>query len=646
MTLSSFTRYAALLALLSASLAVAGASGGRPVPDRRAAVERLRALPWIEEWRAAYPRLQVRISREMALGPDPFWLCNFATPDVRIPLLTLRLYATDGRLQPVYLDWSRVRLRPRRPAGKLLPEHLTELESPQTAVRIVGADPRLGAFWRRHPDAKLRLAYAPEAKRWIVHVWEKGKRLGFVAVHDGAITEIALPGFRDAALARLPRPDIPWRDRWAEDLRRLAGCLALIGGLLLVLGDARRPLSRRNVDAVIAGLLLTIPVWFPQASVARTVVFATMMLLVMARLVAVLVREPPPLERPNLSGGVAVLLFALVALGNVFVCATRDLGDDSRSVTICARYLIAERAYPYGHPMSGSEVAGDRTSYGPVLYWLHVPGELVYPSTHLATGFRRPVGVPNWETFVDRKTLLSFSPEAVALAFRCLGFAALILFGRRLGAPSAGLALATAYGLAPLNGGLIPSHIVPAVFLLGCLLWRRRATLAGALLALAAGTYYFPAFLAPTWAAWYARKRRSLVNYLLAFGVVGGLLGLSVLTLTKAPGPTEAARAFYRSVALQESATGYGASPVGVWHHFPRTRRWLQPTVMAIYGLACFLPFVFRRALTPRRLATWMALLILGVHTWKSHTMGYYDWAWPLVLLALFWPGNEAPEGS
>ena len=642
MTVRFTKRWALLLAFLAAAVGIAGADGSRSIRTRAEALRRLRKLTWLQDWDTVCPALQARVEPGDARRPPSFWRCVMSTPGNASPLFTLRLRSSDGRIEGDRVDLSRVRLFPRRPASELLPERLTSLESPRTALRVVGSDPRLQTFWDAHPKAKLRPTYAPDAGRWIIQVWEKGKRLGFVAVRRHAVTEIALPGFREARLRRLPNPQVLWRDRHAAKLRQIAGCLALIGALLFVLGDARRILSRRNLDAVIAGMLLTIGAWFLQSSVERTVVFVTMLLLVMARLVGVLFREPPRFTSPNLRGGVAVLLFALVALGNVFVCATRDLGDDSRCIAVCARYVMKTKAYPYGHPMSTSDVPGDRTCYGPVLYWLHVPGEALCPSSYLHLGFRRVIGYPNWEAFIDRETMISFSPEAVTLVFRFLGFAALIALGRRLGAPGAGLALATAYGLAPLNGGLVSSHIVPAVILLGCLLWRRRAVLSGALLALAAGTYYFPAFLAPTWVAWHARKPRSLLGFLLGFGGIGLLLGLSVLVLTKVPNVVEAGRTFYRSIAIQESASGYGASRVGIWHHLPETRRWLQPTVMAVYAAACFLPLLLRRKLTARRLATWMALLILGVHTWKSHTMGYYAWAYPLVLLALFWPGDES----
>jgi len=611
-----------------------------PIRSRKDALDAVRDLSWIQSWRETFPDLKADLRPGDKQSPPGSWVCTIRGPRVG-PLLALRLNSADGEIILKVLDWEHVILLPRRaPAGAQRKEKFSRREYPRTMLRIVGSDPRLAGFWKAHPGAALRVSYAPDAERWVIEVRERGRYLGFVTVSGGAATEIVLPGFPDEKLARIEQPQVLWRYRHAARFRYLGSVLVLIAGMLLLLGDFRSWRSGRNGDVLLLCLLFSLPCWFGAESAGQGVIMMFMLVTLAVRLALALRKEPRPLTQTNLSGPMLRFLFAVVVAGNVMFYATHEISDDARSGTIGARYLAQAGKYPYGHPMSGSYVPGDRTVYGPALYLTYLPIEAVWPSTFLREGIRRPVGSAGWEGYHDRETLITPSPRIVLVLFRVAQLALILLVGRKAGNTDAGLALAAAVGLGVLAFSGATGHIVPTTLLLAGVLWAEHALVAGALLAAASATFFYPAFLLPAWLAYYRRNRTRLFRFLLGVLIVGGLLLGSVAFLTRAEGPVQGLSLFLRSTALLESSESYGLSKAGFWGHFPELRRTLQLPVFIAFAAACLMP-LFERKMTLRRLVTWCALLALATQFWKTHTSGYYPWYFALAVLALFWPAPD-----
>jgi hypothetical protein len=192
-----------------------------------------------------------------------------------------------------------------------------------------------------------------------------------------------------------------------------------------------------------------------------------------------------------------------------------------------------------------------------------------------------------------------------------------------------GMAAATFYLLLPYTALHVGQwqHALPTALLLWALYAYRRPTVAGLLLGLAAGTVYFPAFLAPLWAGFYWRRG---VGRFLAVFLLAALLSLTV-TGTLFSLPHE----------LAEWQPWKPPSTDSFWLWFDGTG------VHWVYRIPVFVAFLAFVGLTavwpaPKNLAHLIALsaaVLVGIQFWYADQGGVYVlWYSPLLLLMAFRP--------
>jgi hypothetical protein len=246
------------------------------------------------------------------------------------------------------------------------------------------------------------------------------------------------------------------------------------------------------------------------------------------------------------------------------------------------------------------------------------------------------------------------------------GLWALYAIGRRLASTDVGLALVALYAVSPYVFGLggagawvggLPyiSHIAPTALVLCAFACMRWPVVAGAFLALGAGTVYYPAFFFPAMLGYCTTARRgSALRFAAGFVVTGLLIAGSVVALTETKPDKSAVRLFFESTLdHQESDSQYGMSPFGFFGVHPGIAEKFHKPLLNLPGLDPGSPvtkplflflallslggFFLARNRRPAQLAFLLAAIAAAVQLWKTQASGtYVEWYYPLLLIGLF----------
>jgi hypothetical protein len=367
--------------------------------------------------------------------------------------------------------------------------------------------------------------------------------------------------------------------------------------------------------------------------------------------------RPQPGFVPNLTQGALLVLVVILLACNTLLTLQRNPDDCGLYTNLGAKRMLERGKYPYGDPMLRN---GAAATYGPILYLAHMPFQLVLPPADPAASAVRKEGKAaatddphtyRWPPVLATKLAL--------LSFHALGVVALFLIGRQLGSSRLGLALIALYvgsayvqGIGgerwQITGVAFISHIAPAAVTLLAFALRERPLWSGAILAMAAGVLFYPAFLFPLWLGYYFWRKKGWLAFAASFLSVCLVIGVSVLAFTEA-GPNETVlQVIHEStVGHQESKDAYGSSTFSFWGTHPRLAGfWQQPLIPGIHLLkpafVVFLVFLgasffLARGRTVAQFAFLTAAVPIAIQLWKSHAGGtYVEWYLPFLLIGLF----------
>jgi hypothetical protein len=232
-----------------------------------------------------------------------------------------------------------------------------------------------------------------------------------------------------------------------------------------------------------------------------------------------------------------------------------------------------------------------------------------------------------------------FRAEIIAARIvACLSHLAVILgmifLGRKhLGDVKLGVAMATLYLLMPSTALKVSNvnHILPAAFVIWALVYYNKPMIAGALMGLACGTVFFPAFLLPLWMVFYGRQ--GSIRFGLALGIIGAIL-LSTFALTAADSQSFL-RQFVGSIdwSVLQLQTDAGQ---GFW-----SSDWIayRLPVMAGFLVMVGVLAVFPRKKNIEHLMAHSAAIVVGTQLWYTQGGGIYVlWYLPLLLTVVFRP--------
>lgn len=442
-----------------------------------------------------------------------------------------------------------------------------------------------------------------------------------------------------------------------------------------VFGDLRRLRSPRN--AALLGLLALAPLFVDilewrgdRAAWVFTGVFLLTAGYAVWGLVVAFAGDREPWRTNIPAPGAAALLAALLVL-NASVTLTQRPDDAGIYTNLGTQRFRETGVLPYGdEKLKGPDAPawGAAATYGPLMYLAHVPAQW------LVGGEPNPPSA----TPRDNDTSYRFPPylttQLTVLAFHLLALAALYLSVRALANTQSALGAVAIYAAMPylvglggedfVVGGLrFVSHIAPSAVLLvafSALAAWKRAAAAGVLLAAAAGTLFYPAFMFPAWLGWYlSRSRRDAVRFGIGFAVAGLVIAVFVIVFTRAPDPVTAIRWFFQSTLEHQEGVGpreYGASTFSFWGTHPGLAGfWQQPLAGAgsllkpmflLYAAFAASAFLLARDRSVAQLAGITAALGAGIQLWKTHATGsYVEWYLPFLIIALV-VGSGAKIGT
>jgi hypothetical protein len=172
--------------------------------------------------------------------------------------------------------------------------------------------------------------------------------------------------------------------------------------------------------------------------------------------------------------------------------------------------------------------------------------------------------------------------------------------------------------------------------------------LSGALLAVAAGLGFYPAFFFPIWVAWWWRREpRGAVWFAGAFAVVCVAVGTWVLARSSAAdGLTLVGTIVRDTLGHHSDPHGYGLSLYGLWGQQAGPLEWFGHPLV---GTASWSTPFFVLFLGSLALAAWLAAgadlarvslltsgAAIGANLWKVHaTATYVSWYYPFLLLGV-----------
>lgn len=323
--------------------------------------------------------------------------------------------------------------------------------------------------------------------------------------------------------------------------------------------------------------------------------------------------------------------------------------------------MLVTGKFPYG---DDELRGGAAATYGPILYISHIPFQLLLkPITNQFNpgedSLLRKMIIDGDDLYAEGPPVLA--TKLVVIFFHFIGVLGLYLIGRQMASSDVGWGLACLYVSSPyvmglggedafIGGVTYVSHIVPTAITILAFLAIGRPLLSGMLIAIGAGTLFYPAFLFPLWLGYYFWKKASWQKFLVGFIATAAVMIIAVLLLTDhAPGES-AFRVLYEStVGHQEAGGAYGSSTFSFWSTQPALAALWQKTLIPgwylirpsviIFGIFMALSFFMARGRSLPQFASLTAAVIIAVQIWKSHAGGtYVEWYYPFFLIGILLP--------
>jgi hypothetical protein len=440
--------------------------------------------------------------------------------------------------------------------------------------------------------------YTGDPHRWQVTYSRDG--VGVVEVHvdgrSGRVLERWTGPQVDFLLAR------PWKDKTGGLLNKAWVWIPLCLLFLAPFFDPRRPFRLLHLDLVvllsfgIAQLLFNegeLDVWVPAIYPVLGYLLARL-LLAGFRPRERRERLLPFARESWLLAGLALLIVGRIVL-NVVDSDVIDVGYSS---------VVGADSLAHGGEISG---------YGPLMFLAYVPFELIFP----------------WHGDWDAVP----AAHAAALSFDLLTVVGLVLLGRSLRSGregrTLGLALAYAWVAFPYSTYVLQSNTndgLVAMLLVYAMLALRTPAGSGFMLGLATAAKFFPAALAPLFAAGTGDRRpRSLLRFA---GVFVAVCLAAVYVVLPDGGVSE----------LWRETIGYQLgreSPFSLWGLHP-SLDWLQLLVeVATAALCVAFGFVPRRR-DARQVAALAAAGVIALQLCATYWLFFYvAWFAPLALVAM-----------
>lgn len=361
--------------------------------------------------------------------------------------------------------------------------------------------------------------------------------------------------------------------------------------------------------------------------------------------------------RPNLDRRVLITLTVILVALNVAAALVRDIDDVGFYTNLGAQRLRERGMFPYGDPLLTNTPGA---TYSPILYYSH----LIYQVLLAPIALNPPDPRPAFGVYVLPPVLAS---KLATITFHLVGVGALFIAARRLLGSTAAWGVAALYcssayvmgvgGEREMIGGMtFASHIAPAAVTLAAFAALTRPALAGALLATAMATLFWPAFLFPAWLGYYWPNAARARAYVLGFVVASLLIGVPVLLRSQPiEGRGVIGTILHETQGHQQDPNAYGSSPFGFWGLRGGVRAVLrdplvagQPNTSPAFLLfAAFVAgsFFLARGRTEVQLALLTGALAIGSQLWKVHGTGVYV-AWYYGFLLLGFLGHDGARSS
>jgi len=360
--------------------------------------------------------------------------------------------------------------------------------------------------------------------------------------------------------------------------------------------------------------------------------------------------------RPNLPIRALQVVVSASVVAATATVITRPADDAGTYTNLGAQRWMETGRLPYGdQKLKGpdSPAFGAAATYGPVLYALHLPFQVV-----LGTRGNDPQADPRTPSY---QWPTGWATKLASLTMFLVGLTTFFVILRRLAGVHAawgGLAVMASLpyfiglgGADYVIGGLrFVSHIAPMAVTLLAFAFLDRPVWAGVLLATAAGVLFYPAFMFPVWLAWYLFRGQGGLRFAAGFAAAGAVIAAVVITMTDTGPGDSAVGLFFESTLEHQEGTGpreYGGSEFSFWTHQPGLSAAFQTPLVggsSLFKLSFLLYAGFvgllslaSRGRTVAQLAALTGAAAAAVQLWKTHATGsYVEWYLPFLMIALF----------
>jgi len=452
-----------------------------------------------------------------------------------------------------------------------------------------------------------------------------------------------------------------------------AGVLWISLLVFLAVGfDYSRPWSSRNIDLLIVqavgwcfiGSLDLLVETSRQNDPTRhgliRLVFEVVAVLstaLLARMTWRSVRPDTSSWTPAISIGPLAGVAALTVAMSLAMPFFRPAEDSSYFTNLGGQRLRERGLLPYGDPML-TRTPG--ATYAPLMYAAQAGVQfLLHEPTNNPSPDRPVLGEHS-----EYNAPSPVSSLVLLAGFQLLAAWALFKIGRQWGGDSLGLAFAALYcgsaavlgvgGSGDQIGGMtFVSHIVPPAIMLAAFYYLERPAVSGVLLAAAAASGFYPAFIFPAWFGYqWGRSPKATLQFVAGFGALSLVVGVWVLLASRpADGLGLVATILRDTLGHQTDPRGYGMAPFGLWGQQTGILKWvLQPLVgasamasPAFLLYCCYLgaTAILARNVGPVGLALLIASAAMGANLWRIPGTGsYMSWYYPFLLIGVLGPGQ------
>ncbi len=421
---------------------------------------------------------------------------------------------------------------------------------------------------------------------------------------------------------------------------------------ILLIADFNRPVFWKHLDLFLLFILLPcIGVIWSHTRFAYTTLFAITLFL-FGSMVFRSFRPYPAVSSNHTLGRKPVVFILAIFMGlHLLTIIRNDISDCGYWSMLGADYLQETGDLPYGTHF------GRNCVYGPIMYALHVPGNLLFTPTQTdeERQDRVPIQMSQPDFHPDYSSMDKRASKCTTLLFDFTAIVALFLLGKRCGGTHTGIVLAALFACNPFTIGIHEfglrsvSHIAAIPFLVFALLWIRIPLLAGMLLGIGSGMLYYPVFLFPLWLGYYwkTQAKRSAILFLSGFAAIGFLSLLSIAAMTYVQDASHEGmsplRAFLEDTVIQQQfGEGYGNSRFGFWGQYPVLKTMGKPVVSIGYLIFCLSLFWWPGYMNVYRTLTLSTAVLIGTQLCLSHGGGLYiGFYLAYFLIALVLPPNE-----